>query len=170
MKMGKARTPIRAADEPHLNVVMETPLGPIRLTWAEGALQEVDLEPNPAAGAGEGAPAALAGELTAYFADPGHRFGLPLRLGGTPFQRRVWEALRAIPPGRTRTYGELAAELGTSPRAIGGACRANPCPIVVPCHRVVGANGLGGFAGDTSGRKIDVKRWLLRHEGAKAPA
>jgi methylated-DNA-[protein]-cysteine S-methyltransferase len=90
-------------------------------------------------------------------------------VAGTPFQRRVWEAMRAIPPGRTRTYGDLAAELGTSPRAIGGACRANPCPIVVPCHRVVGATGLGGFAGDTSGHKVEVKRWLLRHEGVAVP-
>ena len=149
---------------------MDTPLGPIRLTWAEGGLQEVDLEPDPSPGLARGAPETLTAELTAYFADPGHRFGLPLRPAGTPFQRRVWEALRAIPPGQTRTYGELAAELGTSARAVGGACRANPCPIVVPCHRVVGATGLGGFAGDTSGRKLDVKRWLLRHEGAKAPA
>jgi methylated-DNA-[protein]-cysteine S-methyltransferase len=74
--------------------------------------------------------------------------------------------LRSIPPGRTRTYGELASKLGTSARAVGGACRANPCPVVVPCHRVVAANGLGGFAGDTSGRKLEVKRWLLRHEGS----
>jgi methylated-DNA-[protein]-cysteine S-methyltransferase len=168
--MGKPRATRRTADDPCLSVIVETPLGPIRLTWAEEALQEVDLEPDPSPDLAWGAPEALAVELAAYFADPGHRFGLPLRLAGTPFQRRVWEALRAIPPGRTRTYGELAAELGTSARAVGGACRANPCPIVVPCHRVVGATGLGGFAGDTSGRKLDVKRWLLRHEGAEAPA
>jgi methylated-DNA-[protein]-cysteine S-methyltransferase len=148
---------------------MDTPLGPIRLTWAWGALQEVDLEPDPAILAEEGVPAAVVADLAAYFVDPGHRFKLPLQFTGTPFQRRVWEALRAIPPGRTRTYGDLAAELGTSPRAIGGACRANPCPIVVPCHRVVGATGLGGFAGDTSGHKVEVKRWLLRHEGVAVP-
>jgi len=168
--MGRAETKLLAAEGLPVSVLVDTPLGPIRLTWAEGALKEVDLEPGPAVGAGEGAPPVLAAELAAYFADPRHRIGLPLQLAGTPFQQRVWEALRAIPPGRTRSYGELAAELGTSPRAIGGACRANPCPIVVPCHRVIGATGLGGFAGDTSGRKIEVKRWLLRHEGAAIAA
>jgi len=90
---------------------------------------------------------------------------LPIELQGTPFQRRVWKALREIPPGRTITYSELARQLGTGARAVGGACRANPCPIVVPCHRVVAVNGLGGFSGDTSGRKLEIKRWLLRHEG-----
>ena len=149
---------------------LATPIGLIRLTWAEGALVEVDLEPGEAAEDGAGqVPKAVIAEVAAYFADPGHRFAVPLRRSGTPFQRRVWDALRAIPPGRTRTYGDLAAELGTSPRAVGGACRANPCPILVPCHRVVGATGLGGFAGDTSGHKLAVKRWLLRHEGAEVP-
>jgi methylated-DNA-[protein]-cysteine S-methyltransferase len=149
---------------------LATPLGPIRLVWAAGALTEVDLEPDSAVGADAGpVPQGVAAEVAAYFADPGHHFEVPLGLSGTPFQRRVWDALRAIPPGRTRTYGDLAAELGTSPRAIGAACRANPCPIVVPCHRVVGATGLGGFAGDVSGHKVAVKRWLLRHEGVEIP-
>jgi len=153
--------------EPAMKTVFDTPFGPIGLTWGGGALEQVDLEPGPGAAAMNAAPSAWVAELRAYFADPTHRFGLPLRLAGTPFQRRVWAALMAIPPGQTRTYGDLATELGTSPRAVGGACRANPCPIVVPCHRVVGATGLGGFAGDTSGHRLDVKRWLLGHEGAQ---
>lgn len=168
--MAKSGKTLAADEGMPMSEILNTPLGPVRLTWARGGLQGVDLEPDPAAGAGEGIPAAVTAELAAYFADPGHRFELPLRVTGTPFQRRVWAALRAIAPGRTRTYGDLAAELGTSPRAVGGACRANPCPIVVPCHRVVGAAGLGGFAGDTSGHKVAVKRWLLRHEGAESPA
>jgi len=152
-------------------MTLDTPLGPVRLTWTDGVLVGVDLEPDSAAGDGTGpVPEAVAAELMAYFADPGHRFGVPLHLVGTPFQRRVWEALAAIAPGQTRTYGDLAAELGTSARAVGGACRANPCPIVVPCHRVVGATGLGGFAGDLSGHRVEVKRWLLRHEGVEIPA
>ena len=65
----------------------------------------------------------------------------------------------------TRTYRDLAEQLGSVPRAVGQACRANPCPIVVPCHRVVAVKGLGGFAGDRAGRKLAIKRWLLRHEG-----
>jgi methylated-DNA-[protein]-cysteine S-methyltransferase len=151
-------------------MTLDTPLGLIRLTWADGALTAVDLEPgSPGGDAGGLVPEAAAAEIMAYFLDPRHRFDLPLQLAGTHFQRRVWEALRVIAPGQTRTYGDLAVELGTSPRAIGGACRANPCPIVVPCHRVVGATGLGGFAGDLSGHRIEVKRWLLRHEGAEVP-
>jgi methylated-DNA-[protein]-cysteine S-methyltransferase len=149
--------------------IIQSPIGPLGLNWVDGALCGLDLEPT-AATTGTTAPSTLLDELAAYFADPAHRFRMPIRLSGTPFRQRVWSALGAIPVGQTRTYGELAAELGTSARAVGGACRANPCPIVVPCHRVVGSNGLGGFAGDTSGRKLAVKRWLLRHEGVKVQA
>ena len=89
---------------------------------------------------------------------------LPLRCIGTPFQRRVWDELRAIAPGTTRSYRQLAAQLGSSARAVAGACRANDFPIVIPCHRVVGEHGLGGYCGATEGPWLDVKRWLLRHE------
>jgi methylated-DNA-[protein]-cysteine S-methyltransferase len=89
---------------------------------------------------------------------------IPLRCIGTPFQRRVWDELRAIAPGTTLSYGQLAAQLGTSARAVAGACRANPLPIVIPCHRVVSEHGLGGYCGATEGPWLDVKRWLLRHE------
>jgi methylated-DNA-[protein]-cysteine S-methyltransferase len=89
----------------------------------------------------------------------------PLKLAGTPFQQKVWTALRQIPPGITRTYGELARQLGTAPRAIGSACRSNPILLFVPCHRVVAATGAGGFAGETAGRWMEIKRWLLAREG-----
>lgn len=148
------------------SALMNTPLGPVAVHWQADVLTGVDLDPDPDVPAGGRVPGAVRAQIETYFRDAAAGFDLPLELGGTPFQRRVWAALQAIPPGRTRTYGELARELGTSPRAIGGACRANPCPIVVPCHRVVAADGLGGFAGDTSGRRLAVKRWLLRHEGA----
>ena len=113
-------------------------------------------------------PAAILAALERYFRDGRAGLELPLAPAGTPFQLRVWQALRAIPPGSTRTYGELARELGTSARAIGGACRANPCLIAVPCHRVVARDGLGGFAGERGGKRLAVKRWLLRHEGSAA--
>ncbi|MCP4042152.1 MAG: MGMT family protein, partial [Gammaproteobacteria bacterium] len=83
---------------------------------------------------------------------------------GTDHQLRVWNALGEIPPGETMTYGELARHLGSGPRAVGNACRSNPVPIVVPCHRVVSATGLGGFMGDTAGEPMAIKSWLLRHE------
>jgi methylated-DNA-[protein]-cysteine S-methyltransferase len=104
-------------------------------------------------------------QLNEYFESRATDFDLPLALQGTLFQRRLWAELIRIPFGQTRTYGEIARLLGSSPRAVGQACRANPCPIVVPCHRVVAIKGLGGFSGDTSGRKLAVKRWLLDHEG-----
>ena len=108
-------------------------------------------------------------QLQAYLDDPGYAFDLPLRLSGTRHQVVVWEAMKEIPVGETRTYGELARAIGSSARAVGGACGANPLPIVVPCHRVVGAGGgLGGFMGSREeGFELGIKRWLLAHEGAR---
>lgn len=104
----------------------------------------------------------VADQLERYFADPDWRFDLPLAERGTPFQRRVWAELRRIPRGATLSYGTLARHLASAPRAVGGACRANPLVIVTPCHRVVAARGgLGGFAGATSGRPLRTKQWLL---------
>lgn len=112
----------------------------------------------------------LAGEaarqLRAYLRDPDHHFGLPLKPAGTVFQRRVWQQIATIPRGETRTYGEVARALNNAPRAVGQACGANPYPLVVPCHRVVAANGgLGGFSRHGGGFLLDIKRWLLAHEG-----
>lgn len=146
--------------------VLDTPVGPIGLHWIGETLTGVDLDPpDPVTVPVGEMPAAIGRQLRAYFADGTASFDLPLELAGTPFQQRVWTAIRAIPPGSTRTYRDLASDLGSAPRAVGQACRANPCPIVVPCHRVVAVHGLGGFAGDRGGHKLAVKRWLLRHEG-----
>ncbi len=104
-------------------------------------------------------------QLRAYMKDPGFDLGLPLAPAGTPFQRRVWERIALIPPGHTKSYGELAGELATAPRAVGGACGANLYPIVVPCHRVIAADGaLGGFARERGGLLLAIKHWLLEHE------
>lgn len=84
---------------------------------------------------------------------------------GTPFQQSVWQELQRIPYGSVCTYGELARRLNSSPRAVAGACRANPLPLLVPCHRVVAANGAGGYLGQTSGHGPALKQWLLQHEG-----
>jgi methylated-DNA-[protein]-cysteine S-methyltransferase len=106
----------------------------------------------------------VASQLERYRDDPGAQFDLPLAIEGTPFQRRVWEALRAIPCGRTLTYGEIAQQVQGEARAVGQACGDNRLPIVIPCHRAVAADGLGGFAHSTGGTLLEVKRWLLRHE------
>lgn len=106
----------------------------------------------------------VASQLHQYFIDPSHVFSVPLMLQGTPFQKRVWQALMRIPPGARLSYGALAAQLATSARAVGNACRANPVPIIVPCHRIVARDGLGGYAGAVAGRKLQLKCWLLSHE------
>jgi methylated-DNA-[protein]-cysteine S-methyltransferase len=96
-------------------------------------------------------------QLERYREDPDTRFELPLAVEGTPFQRSLWEALCGIPRGKTLTYGALARRLGAPARAIGQACGDNRLPIVIPCHRVVAANGIGGYL-------VEAKRWLLAHE------
>jgi len=83
---------------------------------------------------------------------------------GTEFQQKVWHALCEIPIGQTKTYGELAIELKTAPRALANACRQNPFPIIIPCHRILAKAGIGGYAGTTSGKLIDIKTALLKHE------
>jgi methylated-DNA-[protein]-cysteine S-methyltransferase len=122
----------------------------------------VRLEPRPAPSPARHAlEAYYDGALTAIEA-------LPVKTGGTPFQREVWAALRTIPTGQTTTYGTLAARLGRpkAMRAVGMANGANPISIIVPCHRVIGANStLTGYGGG-----LDRKRWLLRHEGAATRA
>lgn len=103
-------------------------------------------------------------QIAGYLADPDFPFDLRLAPAGTPFQRKVWRLIAAIPRGRTRSYGELAREIRSSPRPVGQACGANRFPLAIPCHRVVAADGLGGFANHDAGFHVAVKRWLLRHE------
>jgi methylated-DNA-[protein]-cysteine S-methyltransferase len=155
------------------------PVGELLLTADAGGLTGVYFEPHrwgPSAGdvarwrRGDlaGVIAAARAQLAAYFAGELTAFDLPLAARGTPFQERVWRALREIPYGATVSYGELARRLGDprATRAVGAANGRNPLSIVVPCHRVVGADGtLTGFGGG-----IERKRWLLAHEQRLAPA
>lgn len=144
-----------------------TPFGRLVLSASDGFLAGIDFAPGAEAErpVSNAVLRAAVSQLARYFEDPNTRFSLPLRLAGTEYMRRVWAALTEIPPGRTETYGSLARRLGTGPRAVASACRANAFPIVIPCHRVVAAHGLGGYSGQTLGPMLDVKRWLLRHEG-----
>lgn len=147
--------------------ILATPLGPLGVRVVDQGVAESRFLSADTPLRDPEVPLAevVARQLAAYFADPDWCFDLPLASRGTPFQERVWAALRAIPPGQTRTYGDLARALGTGPRAVGGACRANPCPILVPCHRVVAAQGPGGYAGARTGPWPAIKHWLLAHEG-----
>lgn len=106
----------------------------------------------------------MSGALQRYLQNPFSPFELPLALHGTPFQRRVWDALCRIPVSETITYAELARQLGSGARAVANACGANPLPIVIPCHRVVAKNGLGGFMRGSEVASLEIKRWLLNHE------
>lgn len=117
----------------------------------------------PADSAGRRAVAALEDYFVSAHALP----RVEVSAVGTEFRQRVWRALCAIPPGQVVTYGELAQRLHSSARAVGNACRHNPVPILVPCHRVVAAAGPGGFAGDRDGRLVDIKLRLLVHEGVE---
>ena len=102
-------------------------------------------------------------QIGAYFARRLQRFDLPLSCPSTPFQHGVLEAMFSIPFGETKTYGDIAGYVQGSAQAVGRACGANPIPILIPCHRVIGASGLGGFSGAGG---VESKVFLLRHEGA----
>lgn len=107
-----------------------------------------------------------ADKLDAYFAGELQNFAYPPSTSGTPFQQKVWQVIAAIPYGQVISYGDIARLIGSSPRAVGQACGRNPLPIIIPCHRVVSACGLGGFSLSNQDFELNIKRWLLTHEGA----
>jgi methylated-DNA-[protein]-cysteine S-methyltransferase len=149
--------------------VVDTPIGPLGLVASESALRSVRFHSRGLRAEGESAVLEQAErQLAAYFAGDLLTFDLPFELDGTEFQRRCWLALASIPYGQTVSYGEQARRLGLgsdAARAVGAANGSNPLPIVLPCHRVIGADGsLTGFGGG-----LHVKRYLLEHEGALLP-
>ena len=147
--------------------VVPAPVGLLGVRLSGGRLVGIDFAPpcTRVEAAPGGAAREVLDQLFHYFEDSAWQFDLPVAMHGTPFQRRVWQALRRISSGSTRSYGELARELGSSARAVGGACRRNPIPIVVPCHRVIAADGgAGGFMGRRDGDALAIKTWLLDHE------
>ena len=142
---------------------VDSPLGPLALEARDGALTALrwgrarrEDDSNLLARA--------AADLAAYFAGELRDFDLPVAPEGTEHDRKVWRAMQAIPPGETRAYGEIARAIGSAAQAVGNACGRNPIPIVIPCHRIVGANGaLGGYSGQGGAK---TKRFLLGLEGA----
>ncbi len=157
-------------NQDRFDVVIDTPWSGIRLGlgFSNNLLASVDFlsadvetrQPSTAS------QQHTSNQLGCYFSNLNHQFEIPLDLKGTAFQMRVWNAMRLIPVGETISYGELAARLGSSARAVGNACRANKLPVVVPCHRVVAKSGLGGFMGQCQGDELSIKRCLLQHERA----
>jgi methylated-DNA-[protein]-cysteine S-methyltransferase len=106
-------------------------------------------------------------QLERYLDDPLYRFNLPFEYRGTDFQCRVWREIVKISSGKTNTYKELAQRLKSAPRPVGGACGRNRLPLLIPCHRVLASNGIGGFMHARAGDPITIKKWLLKHEGAQ---
>jgi methylated-DNA-[protein]-cysteine S-methyltransferase len=146
-------------------LTVDGPLGPVTVRERDGAIAAIDIG---AGGVQRSTPLlrAAAAQLAEYFAGTRTEFDLPLAPPSSPFQGRMRDAMTAIPYGETRSYGDLAALLGSNPRAIGQACGGNPIPIVVPCHRVLAAGGrIGGFS---AGNGVATKRWLLGHEARGA--
>ena len=158
----------RAQAPAGFDAIIALPFGPFGIRARDGLVHAlVFLPPGTRLQAPRNATAgAAAHALREWIADPDLPFPVPLARTGTPFRQRVWAAISAIPHGHTTTYGALAAQLDSSPRAVGQACGANPFPLVVPCHRVTAAHGLGGFANAREGWLLEVKRWLLAFEGA----
>jgi methylated-DNA-[protein]-cysteine S-methyltransferase len=154
------------------DAVIDTPVGRLGLVMSAGRVTQIEFVTLRQALQAPGTAAArhTVKALRSYFRSAKAPLDIEVEFAGTEFQRRVWAALRAIPVGEVRTYGALARQLGSSPRAVGGACRSNPVPIIVPCHRVVAQNGPGGFGGKTSGPRLEIKKRLLRHEGIEFSA
>jgi len=145
------------------------PFAVLGIRVAGGLLTDIDYLPVGAATLSPVNPLAekICRQIARYLDDPQFRFSLPFAFHGTVFQTKVWRAICAIPSGSTLTYLDMAEELGTAPRPVGGACGANRIPLVIPCHRVVATHGLGGFMNTRSGPPLQIKRWLLKHEGVK---
>ncbi|GGH34533.1 methylated-DNA-[protein]-cysteine S-methyltransferase [Cribrihabitans marinus] len=143
-------------------IAVDTQFGRLGITERDGAVIGVDWD-----GVDDGVPTDLlreaAAQMRAYDSGALEQFDLPLRVAGSEMQRAVCAAMQAIPFGYTRTYGEIADELGFSAQSVGQACGGNPIPVIIPCHRVMGAKGLTGFSGKGG---VETKVALLRHEGA----
>lgn len=151
------------------DAILPAPIGTIGVSCREGRLRRLEFLPPGTAlrAATDPLSQRVAMQLAAYFADADFAFDLPLEPLGSPFRLRVWQALPGIPRGQTESYGQLAHRLGSAARAVGQALGDNPLPIVIPCHRVIAAGRrLGGFNHSQGGFALEMKRWLLRHEGA----
>ena len=139
----------------------ETPVGPLSLQEEAGFIVKLDWSDQ-----GDDLTHVLSearAQIEAYFAGRLTQFDVPLRVDASPFVRQVCAIMQEIPFGETRTYGDIAKELGIAAQPVGRACGANPIPVLIPCHRILGANGLGGFSG---GVGVETKVALLKHEGA----
>lgn len=148
---------------------IDTPIGPLSFETAANGLVRIvwGRLASPTENPSHELSREVAAQLGAYFKGRLTQFDLPLAPAGTPFQARVWQAVAAIPFGKTARYGDIATDIGSGPRAVGNACGRNPIPIVIPCHRIVAAGRKpGGYSGH---RGLTTKTWLLDHERNRVP-
>ena len=151
--------------EKNYDAIIPAPFGAVGICAEDDFLIRLELLSNPEAEKHSSSVFVqnIANQLNQYFRNPRTALSVPFAVKGTAFQKRVWQAIAAIPCGQTLTYGELAAKVGSGPRAVANVCGANQVPLLIPCHRVVAKNGLGGFMqGKENG--LAVKKWLLDHE------
>ncbi len=146
--------------------ILPSPLGLLGLDLTEKGVRRLNyLDPGMDPQLPEkGLALSVYQQLNEYFEQTRADFDLPIDIIGTEFQNKVWEQVSSIPYGESRTYGEIAKTILSGPRAVGNACRSNPVPIIIPCHRVVKKNQLGGYCGSLEGRQVQHKDWLLKHE------
>ena len=159
-------SPNASASVERFDAIAQLPFGFVGVRTRNARVEEIcfltdDVAPRPAVNV---LAQRVVDQLHAYCADSSSQIDLPLAIEGTDFQRRVWDQIARIPPGSTATYGELARRLNGEARAVGQACGDNRLPLAIPCHRVVAATGIGGFAHHRGGAYERIKRWLLVHE------
>ncbi|HEU4709510.1 MAG TPA: methylated-DNA--[protein]-cysteine S-methyltransferase [Methylophilaceae bacterium] len=151
--------------EKHYDAIIPAPFGSVGIRVQDDFLVGIELIPEALQERQPAEPFTqdVARQVRQYLDNPETALSVPYAVKGTPFQKRVWRAIAAIPSGQTLSYGELAEKVGSGPRAVANVCGANQVPLFIPCHRVVAKKGLGGFMqGNRDGLK--VKQWLLDHE------
>lgn len=144
-------------------------LGCLQLHFNDDVLIKVDLPyPHLYQEANALLPQAWQEQFDAYFTGRLKSFEGDILIQGSEHDRKVWQAMLNIPYGQTRTYGDVAKEIGSAAQAVGQACKRNPVPLIIPCHRIVGQNHIGGYSGGTGDETLSIKHWLLEHERTHA--
>lgn len=157
---------LTSMDKKEYQATVSTPIGKIGICTSENRLIKIKFvsEQHPVLKPKTVIAKNAVEQILCYFADPTYQFDIPFDLNVTKFQLSVLNTLQQIQVGSTRSYNDIAKSLKTSPRPVGNACRDNPIPIIIPCHRVVSKKNLGGYSGKKKGPMLNIKRWLLEHE------
>ena len=164
--MGRLLFGLQKMEIDSFDYILPSPIGPLGLNISARGIQRLlyiktKLDSRiPAIGFG----AKVHQQIMEYFELQRTEFDLPIDIQGTTYQNKVWSEVAKIPYGGCLTYGDIATAINSGPRAVGNACRHNPIPIIIPCHRVVKKSGIGGYCGSVVGKAIQQKDWLLKHE------